>query len=151
MLRDIVEYTPSRNMIAHDFFVPAQNASAVVFMPIKAKGKFNTPTLSWTADEFNREYEKIEAFANGLLQLTVRLEHASFSVDKLELPMKIVGSSARERRQSLRPQERSDSGPTTPEIKGEAQHPDQEFGMSLYFDKKPVLGFRRSNAFIQQS
>jgi hypothetical protein len=113
MLRDIGEYTPNRNMIAHDWFLPLSDHCAVGFMPIKAKGRFATPTIIWDKDDFDLEYRKIEAFTEQLLQLTVRLEHASFNVDKLDLPMRIVGSSARERRQSRQTQGHLGSDPTS--------------------------------------
>lgn len=123
MLRDIGEYTPSRNMIAHDFFMLGANAPSIAFMPIKAKGKFDTPYVIWHEADFKREYEKIDAFTNELMQLTVALEHASFSAERLDLPMKIVGSSAREHRRSPQPQEHPDSGPTAPEIDDERKPP----------------------------
>jgi hypothetical protein len=54
MLRDIGEYTPSRNMIAHDFFMVGENAPSVGFMPIRAKGKFDTPYVVWREEDFKR-------------------------------------------------------------------------------------------------
>jgi hypothetical protein len=95
MLKKIGKYTTSRNMMAHAFFLPAQNEPAIMFMTARAKGTFNTPSLVWTKEDFAREYEKIDAFTENVLQLTVRLEHAQFSAERLDLPTKIVGSSAR--------------------------------------------------------
>jgi hypothetical protein len=123
MLRKIGEYASSRNMIAHNFFLPGASAPSVVFMPIKAKGNFDAPNVIWHEADFKREYEKIDAFAKELLQLTVGLEHASFSVERLDLPMEIVGSSARERSQFPQPQENSDSNSATPEIDDEKKAP----------------------------
>ena len=81
LLRDIGEYTPVRNMMAHDFFMVGNNAPSIAFMPIKAKGKFDTPAVLWQESDFVREYAKINAFTEKLMQLTVSLEHASFSAD----------------------------------------------------------------------
>jgi hypothetical protein len=119
MLKKIGEYASSRNMIAHNFFLPGASAPSVVFMPIKARGNFDAPDVIWLEPDFEREYEKIDTFAKELLQLTVGLEHASFSVERLDLPMKIVGSSAREHSRSPQAQKHPDSGPSTPEIDDE--------------------------------
>jgi hypothetical protein len=56
------------------------------------------------ASDFAHEYSTINAFTKEIEQLMVRLEHAKFNFEKLELPMKIVGSSARERGQDRFPE-----------------------------------------------
>jgi hypothetical protein len=126
MLRDIGAYAPARNMIAHDFFMVGSNVPSIAFMPIKAKGKFDTPSVLWHEADFADQYAKIDAFAKELMQLTVALEHASFSADRLDLPMKIVGSSARERHQSPHSQEPPGSDPANPETEAGNEPPSQE-------------------------
>ena len=126
MLRDIGDYAPVRNMIAHDFFMVGSDVPSIVFMPIKAKGRFDTPYVPWREVDFVEQYEKITAFTKELEQLTVALEHASFSADRLELPMKIINSSRRERRPFRQPPEPRDSGQASPETKGGSEPPSQD-------------------------
>jgi hypothetical protein len=115
MLRDIGEFSPTRNMIAHEYFIPGSNNAGIAFMPIKAKGKFDSSVVAWTAAEFQQHFAKIDAFIIELQQLAVALEHATFNVEKLDLPIRIVGSSARGHSQSPQPQGPTGSDPTTPE------------------------------------
>jgi hypothetical protein len=51
--------------------MPSDSEPGITFMSIKAKGKFDTPSLTWTMDDFEREYEKMEAFTNEMMQLLV--------------------------------------------------------------------------------
>jgi hypothetical protein len=95
ILRDIGEYTPVRNMIAHDYFGVGSNLPGIGFMPIKAKGSFSSGVTIYSKADFEREYEKIENFNRDLMQVTVKLEHATFSAERLELPMRVIASSAR--------------------------------------------------------
>jgi hypothetical protein len=52
-LRELAEYSGTRNMIAHDGFRP--NDEGVEFLTVKAKGKFDLPKIIWNADRFQSE------------------------------------------------------------------------------------------------
>jgi hypothetical protein len=114
-------------MIAHDFFMTGRDDPGVLFMPIKAKGKFDSKYIAWSTEDFKRECKKIDKFAEDLMLLVVHLEHASFSVDRLEArPMWLQDSSARARPRSHPDPERADSDPATPNTTGEKPPPVQE-------------------------
>jgi len=126
MLRDIGDYTPARNMLAHDFFMVGDEVPSIVFMPIKAKGKFDTPYVSWGELEFVEQYEKIDAFTTELEKLSAALEHALFSADRLELPTQRISSTRRARRPFRQPLEPPGSDPATPKKEGGSEPPSQE-------------------------
>jgi hypothetical protein len=82
-------------------------------MVMKAKGRFDTPTIPWTEDDFLREYKKIDEFQQEVMQLVIILEHTTFSAEELSLPMKLYGSSARPHRPDHQNQADPDSRPTS--------------------------------------
>ena len=49
-LRELADYSGTRNMIAHDAFRP--NDEGVEFLTVKAKGKFDLPKIVWNDDRF---------------------------------------------------------------------------------------------------
>jgi hypothetical protein len=122
-LRDIGEFSMVRNTLAHDLFYTGKNNVGIAFMPIKAKGNFDSSIVQWTVTDFRNHFAKIDAFAIQMQQLIVALEHASFNAEKLYLPMQIVGSSARGGHPSLQPQEPTGSDPATPK-KGDETTPE---------------------------
>ncbi len=44
VLQSILDYAPTRNMMAHDMFGPSEDGSGVEFMVVKAKGKLQFPS-----------------------------------------------------------------------------------------------------------
>jgi hypothetical protein len=84
MLVAIGEYSPSRNMMAHDTFGPDDQGKGVLFLPVKAKGKFSQPKIIWTADQFSIEYHKIDDFRKQLVQLKAALNKSQFSFGNID-------------------------------------------------------------------
>jgi hypothetical protein len=125
LLRDIMDYSPTRNMIAHDYFLPGEDAVGIGFMTTKAKGRFDTPTVMWAASDFAKECRKLEEFQEEAMQLVIALEHATFSAEELNIPMKLTHSSARQHRHDHQhqgdPGSGQASGQTPPETPGETQ------------------------------
>jgi hypothetical protein len=79
ILRDIGEYSPIRNMMAHDNFSSDEKQTGVVFFQVKAKGKFSKETPVWDIDAFLKEYEKIENFKLQIISLQDALRASQFS------------------------------------------------------------------------
>lgn len=63
-LRSIADYSPNRNMVAHDHFQPSSISDGVGFSIVKAKGKFSTPSIDWDISKFEQEYEKLISYRN---------------------------------------------------------------------------------------
>lgn len=75
-LNSIANYSPVRNMIAHDMFWPTEDGKGVQFFVIRAKGKFEIPDMQWDQKKFNEEYRAIDSFKGELAELVKRLGHA---------------------------------------------------------------------------
>jgi hypothetical protein len=66
-LRDLADYSPARNMMAHDAFYPDESKEGVEFLVVKAKGgKFDTPAVVWNADRFQSEGAKVDQYRRFL-------------------------------------------------------------------------------------
>src|SRR6266403_3842070 len=66
LLRDIGDYSTVRNMLVHDPFMIGEDAPAVYFMTVRAKGSFDTPSVLFDEARFRAEYRKIKQFTSGL-------------------------------------------------------------------------------------
>jgi hypothetical protein len=99
-------------MLVHDPFMIGENAPAVYFMTVKAKGSFGTPGVLFDEKKFRAEYMKIKEFTSGLEQVAVWLENSTFSADRLDIPMQIVNSPARPNPRAPQPQAQPGSDPT---------------------------------------
>ncbi|WP_368506918.1 hypothetical protein [Bradyrhizobium lupini] len=116
LLRDIGDYSTVRNMLVHDPFMIGEDAPAVYFMTVKAKGSFDTPGVLFDEASFRAEYRKIKQFTSGLEQVAVWLENSSFSPDRLDIPMRIVNSPARPNPRARQPS----SDPNNPKSERDA-------------------------------
>jgi hypothetical protein len=114
LLRDVGDYSTMRNMLVHDPFMIGEDAPAVYFMTVKAKGSFDTPGVLFDEGKFRAEYRTIKEFTSGLEQVTVWLENSTFNVDRLDIPMQIVNSPARPNPRAPQPQPQPSSDPTDP-------------------------------------
>jgi hypothetical protein len=61
-LRELADYSASRNMIAHDPFRPNSAATGVEFLTVKAKGRFELPSVVWNADRFQQEGATVDQY-----------------------------------------------------------------------------------------
>lgn len=71
ILKDIGEYSPTRNMMAHDVFAPHDDG--VKFLIIKAKGSLQFPTTNWGVKEFSEAYDKLMMFTESVEELQSKL------------------------------------------------------------------------------
>ena len=71
-LRELGDCGGVRNMIAHDVFRPDEAKTGVEFLIVKAKGKFDQPTVIWNADRFRREVDLVAQY-KALLETLTRL------------------------------------------------------------------------------
>ena len=76
MLQAIANYSPTRNMMAHDMFRPTDDGTGVKFIVVKAKGTLNIPDISWSVADFISAVEKIVGFSTSLSDLEKRLDRA---------------------------------------------------------------------------
>ena len=65
-LREIADYSPTRNMMAHDPFQPDSSQKGVEFLTVKAKGKFDLPTTVWEPEKFQAECERVNKYREFL-------------------------------------------------------------------------------------
>ena len=79
----IADYSPQRNLMAHVPFGPDDEGKGVLFLQVKAKGKFSQPKEVWTVDKFDAEYHKIDDFREQLSQLQMALSNSQFSIGNL--------------------------------------------------------------------
>lgn len=66
VLHKIGNYSTTRNMMAHEAFLPTDAGDAVEFLVIKAKGKLEFPTVVWSSQEFEAAYNEIESLAQSI-------------------------------------------------------------------------------------
>ncbi len=74
VLKDIANYSPKRNMVAHDAFVQDNSGDGVSFLVIKAKGKLNIPDMDWSIADFEEAYTTISGFAKELIKMSSALD-----------------------------------------------------------------------------
>jgi len=85
VLQKVANYSPTRNMVAHDRFEPVKDKLGVRFGVIKAKGKLNIPHTEWSEDKFQEEFEKIEGFSREIDNLKSKLDRAAL-INALQSP-----------------------------------------------------------------
>ena len=67
LLNEIVKLSEDRNKIAHNFFAP-EDGGGVQIYTVKAKGRFELPTLVWSKDDFNDKAQRAANCAERLKQ-----------------------------------------------------------------------------------
>lgn len=77
-LRELTDYSPVRNMMAHDPFEPNSNGDGVIFSAVKAKGKFDLPPVEWNIKKFQDEQKIVAEYAKDLIRLRDKLKTSSF-------------------------------------------------------------------------
>lgn len=82
LLRSIGKYSPHRNMVAHDMFLPDEKGEGVKFLTVKAKGKFEMPNVVWTAKNFQEEGKIVDGFRGGLYELNEILKISPIKDEK---------------------------------------------------------------------
>ena len=73
ILDAIANYSPVRNMMAHDFFAPTDDGKAVHFYSVKAKGKLNISKDDWEPKHFEAAYRKAR-----MLQIMLKRHRKAF-------------------------------------------------------------------------
>lgn len=73
VLNQIANYSQHRNYIAHNPFSPMENGDGVCFYVFKAKGKFKTPDMNWSVEDFEAADKEIDRFRGELNELENKL------------------------------------------------------------------------------
>lgn len=69
VIRELAEYSATRNMIAHDPFLATEDGLGTEFITVKAKGNFARPEIIWKAREFREAVKKLRQFSDELDKL----------------------------------------------------------------------------------
>ena len=69
VMRDLGEYSTTRNMIAHDPFLATEDGFGMQFLTVKAKGNYARPEVIWGPNEFREAFKKLHEFSNELEKL----------------------------------------------------------------------------------
>jgi hypothetical protein len=77
ILNNIGNYSPVRNMMAHDFFAPTDDRKAVHFYSIKAKGRLDISKDDWEPKHFDAAYRKVR-----MLQIILKSYRSAFHKPK---------------------------------------------------------------------
>lgn len=68
-LGTILNYAPTRNMVAHDLFSPAKGIKGVNFHVTKAKGKLDFPETIWDIEKFQAEAKQLLIWSGEIERL----------------------------------------------------------------------------------
>jgi hypothetical protein len=82
-LKELTDYSPVRNMMAHDPFEPNPNGDGVIFSAVKAKGKFDLPPIEWNIQKFQDEQKIVAEYAKDLIRLRDKLRTTSFDRSRI--------------------------------------------------------------------
>lgn len=121
VLRKILKYSGTRNMMAHDLFGPSTNTDGVAFNVVQAKGELQYPDVDWSIAKFEEEFERVANFANDLNKLVKQLDEAALLKARAEarLPPPIASILGLTVSDPLYPHPQdspdSDTGPSTPQ------------------------------------
>jgi len=77
-LRSLRDYSATRNMVAHNPFTSDGSKIGVEFLTVKAKGKFDMPTIVWSVDQFQTEGATVDQYRAYLDEIA-----ASFRIQPL--------------------------------------------------------------------
>ncbi|MBS4045781.1 MAG: hypothetical protein KG075_05510 [Alphaproteobacteria bacterium] len=80
ILQDISDYSPTRNMMAHDVFGETEDGKGVTFFVVKAKGAFSIPDTVWYFPQFEEAYLKVHSFYEALKEM----ENALVDVSRMK-------------------------------------------------------------------
>ncbi len=75
LIRNLGEYSKTRNMVAHSEFEPDESRQGVQFLTIKAKGAFSLPRVVWLDAEIQRELNLISQYETLLGDIEQRLRN----------------------------------------------------------------------------
>lgn len=78
-LIDLLDYSNTRNMVAHDAFAISSDKKAVVFYVYRTRDKLRSAQQKWTVEKFHEEYEKIENYNELLKRINANLDALTLS------------------------------------------------------------------------
>ena len=73
-LQKLSEDLAKRNMIAHAPFRADATKTGVEFLTVKARGKFETPNIVWSPEQFAKEIDGLEGYTNAIDALQMRFK-----------------------------------------------------------------------------
>lgn len=73
-LRKLSEDSAKRNMIAHAPFRADTTKTGVEFFTVKARGKFETPNIVWSPEQFAKEIDELEDYTKTIDALQTRFK-----------------------------------------------------------------------------